>query len=442
MFARRFFSSGMGIIVLGLLMAGGAGAATTISIASQTVSSGGNVTVPIIANNITNVSAYSVSLTYNKAIVIVDSVKAADLGVPSSTINNATGVTKMWIFTRNSLSGNVTLANVVLRAVGTSGTSALTITVTALSNDTGLPILTGVSSGTFIIAPGTTISIASQTVSPGGNVTVPIIANNITNLGAYTVSLTYNPAVVVVDSVVAVNFDAASSINNITGVTVISGYNTTPQTGNITLANVNLRAVGSIEQTSQLNLGVTTLINEAPTTISALINNGSFGIARLAITATRPNRTGTVIPTTNISTNISTYVIFTVTEGPNSVSGATVNVTQNGSPVATGDDTDILGQVNLTVTAPTNDTVNVTASMVGYTNGTTVLEAKGDLIGEGNVTINDALLIAQYTVGSKTLTPTQLILGDVKGTGGKPTIADALLIAQYTVDLIPDPTTP
>jgi len=59
---------------------------------------------------------------------------------------------------------------------------------------------------------------------------------------------------------------------------------------------------------------------------------------------------------------------------------------------------------------------------------------KGDVNGDGNVDIVDALFIVQYTVGMKTLSAAQLAAADVNG-DGQVTIVDALFIAQYTVGL-------
>ncbi|MCZ7400622.1 MAG: cohesin domain-containing protein [Candidatus Methanoperedens sp.] len=159
MCAGRFFGIGVGIIVLGLMMAGGVGAApsTTISIASQTVSSDESVTMPIIAYNITNLAAYTVSLTYNPAVVVVESVGAGDLGGGSAmSINNVTGVTKISSFSTTPQSGNVTLANVVLRAVATSGTSSLNITVITLSDNNFNKIPADIISGTITVTGGGT----------------------------------------------------------------------------------------------------------------------------------------------------------------------------------------------------------------------------------------------------------------------------------------------
>jgi hypothetical protein len=107
------------------------------------------------------------------------------------------------------------------------------------------------------------------------------MANNITNVAAYTISLTYNPAIVVVDSVGAGALGGVTTvINNVTGVTQMSAFSTTPQSGNVILANVTLRAVGTAGQTSPLTLTVTTLSDNNGNTIPAIVNNGTFSIAK------------------------------------------------------------------------------------------------------------------------------------------------------------------
>ncbi len=65
---------------------------------------------------------------------------------------------------------------------------------------------------------------------------------------------------------------------------------------------------------------------------------------------------------------------------------------------------------------------------------TPIVGVNGDVSGDGQVSVVDALFIAQYTVGTRTLTSTQLEAADVNG-DGQVTIVDALFIAQYTVGL-------
>ncbi len=127
-------------------------AAQTISIASQTVTPGSSVTVPIVASGITNLAAYTINLNYNQSVVVVDSVTAGALGAPTTNINNAAGLTQMSAFSVTPVSGTIILANVVLRAVGTaSQTGPLNLTVTTLSDNNGNAIPNTVINGTFAI---------------------------------------------------------------------------------------------------------------------------------------------------------------------------------------------------------------------------------------------------------------------------------------------------
>jgi len=59
---------------------------------------------------------------------------------------------------------------------------------------------------------------------------------------------------------------------------------------------------------------------------------------------------------------------------------------------------------------------------------------KGDVNTDGQVTVVDAMFVAQYTVGLRTLTSAQLAVADVNN-DGQVTVVGCLFIAQYTVGL-------
>ena len=61
----------------------------------------------------------------------------------------------------------------------------------------------------------------------------------------------------------------------------------------------------------------------------------------------------------------------------------------------------------------------------------------GDVNGDGNVTVNDALLALQAAVGKITFTEDRVRAGDVDGSGSI-AVSDALLILQRAVDKIPN----
>lgn len=105
---------------------------------------------------------------------------------------------------------------------------------------------------------------------------------------------------------------------------------------------------------------------------------------------------------------------------------ALINFTVNAVP-----GTATIASPNLFVSNVLFQTTPVTA----LTNGNFTLNLMGDINGDGKVTINDAGLIAQASVGLITLTPLQISSGDVNG-DGKITMYDAALIAEYATGII------
>ncbi len=191
-------------------------------------------------------------------------------------------------------------------------------------------------------AGGTVVSIANITATPSSNVTLPIMVENVNNLAAGTIWLTYDPNVVHVLSVSQGDLGGITTgIDNATGKTTMSVFTTAPRSGNVTFANVLLRAVGAVNNTSPLTLSVPALADQNGAAIPHTIKSGTFAISSII---------------------------------------------------------------------------------------------KGDVSGDGQVTVVDALFIAQYTVGLRTLTSQQQSAADVNN-DGQVTIVDALFIAQYTVGL-------
>lgn len=182
--------------------------------------------------------------------------------------------------------------------------------------------------------------------------------------------------------------------------------------------------------------GVFTALAAGTTTVNATNQSITGNATATVVTVALPlNITAS---RTNITVGLATNVTFTVTSAGVPVNGATVTI---GTVAQVSGTTNAAGTVTLEVTAVTNGTKTVTANMAGFTSGTTSLMAKGDVNGDGAVTIVDALFIAQNAVGSRTFNSAQVAAADVNG-DGQVTIVDALFIAQYTVGRRADPTTP
>lgn len=207
---------------------------------------------------------------------------------------------------------------------------------------TGKVIVTASASTTPTPPTGTVVSIANVTTTQNSNVTRPIIVENVNNMAAATIWLTYDPTVVNVLSVSAGDLGGVTTnIDNTIGKVTMLAFSTTAKSGSVTFANVMLRAVGQINATSSLTLTVPSLADQNGAPISRTIKSGTFTISSVI---------------------------------------------------------------------------------------------KGDVNGDNQVTVVDALFVAQYTVGLRTLNSQQLAAADVNN-DGQVTIVDALFIAQYTVGL-------
>jgi len=191
----------------------------------------------------------------------------------------------------------------------------------------------------------TTISIADANAQSDCSTTTQITINNMTNFGAATVALSYDPAVVHITSVAAGDVGTPiANIDNTAGTATIAAYvsTATEPDSPITFANLELLAVGSSGETSPLTLGVTTLTEADGTSVSATTESGVFTISGLR-----------------------------------------------------GDANDD-GVVNVV------DAMFVAQYAVGNRDASTLNMANADANLDGDVNVVDAMFIAQYAVGART----------------------------------------
>ena len=133
--------------------------------------SGENVTTSIVITNITNVGIVDISLIYNQSLVHVIAVDDTDFDVLEFTIDNTSGVTRIGALQTVSagLYGNVRLANVTLKAVGSGGNSCtLNLTINELKEagpeEITIPATTR--NGTLTIAEVTPPEVTNPIANP------------------------------------------------------------------------------------------------------------------------------------------------------------------------------------------------------------------------------------------------------------------------------------
>ena len=129
---------------------------TIIYIADVSAPPNGSITAPIMVNHVTNLGSGTIDVTYNPEIVHVADVASGtgnSLMVQSRNINNTIGLVRIVALDANAPhSGNVIFANVTYKAVASTGSTPLNITVRNLEdyyNYTQIPHT--ITNGTFTI---------------------------------------------------------------------------------------------------------------------------------------------------------------------------------------------------------------------------------------------------------------------------------------------------
>ena len=135
---------------------------------------------------------------------------------------------------------------------------------------------------------GAVISIPDAIVSPGEQVTLTINITNIAKVGAITIFLDYDPAIVSVYDIENIPKDmpgwmgplAAFSFNNSEGIAKMTWFCAEGKTGDFRFANIILKA-GDRKGISPLNLTVVTLKDVIDQSIACSIDNGTLTVGLL-----------------------------------------------------------------------------------------------------------------------------------------------------------------
>src|SRR3972149_7502625 len=152
--------------------------AATVSIGNFDVAPGSSVNATLMVNNVTDYFAAIIDISYDPLVVIISNIKPTNpfISITSNPISYTTGSTRILADgPLTGLSGDIILANITFKAVGTAGSSsALNITVNQMidinGNDiTATPIngifnITGSALKFIVISPSPT-----TTLTAGGN---------------------------------------------------------------------------------------------------------------------------------------------------------------------------------------------------------------------------------------------------------------------------------
>ena len=250
-----------------------------------------------------------------------------------------------------------------------------------------------------------------------------VLRSNIVNVTVKQASLRLEPKVANITINESVQFKAYNEWNEsvkITNITVSPGTEGVNWTIDVPNATVTFFKAGEyIVNATDGRVSATAVVY-----VTAVLRNFSVSITPSAITV-----------------NKSTTVLVNVTDADTGEPVEGANVSLSGCNVTLSDTTNASGIATFEVNATSTGNITVTVSKKGYNtwtkeDGIVVRPAlmEGDVDMNGCVDISDAMFIAQYTVGLRTLNESQLKCADTTDDDGNVDISDAMHIAQYTVD--------
>ena len=317
----------------------------------------------------------------------------------------------------------------------------------------------------------TTIGIADFTVEPGDMVTAPILITDAKNLGGCEVTITFDSSVLHATDVMVGDMELlAHNIDNDSMRVYVNAVSASGQSGNLTLAYVNLTAVGISGDTSQLYIEVGKIFATDYSETQYTLRNGSFtvqsqsGVATISIGDAIDNETipivienGVNVGTCDItlSFNASVVNVTNVAGGdfdktiPNFVYvreglvriGAfqTDNPGLNGRIIlanvtfaSTGSPTGAKSPLNLSVTT-FKETTLVGADMPYIVmNGTYTTATNGDVNDDGKVDLHDATCLAKHVLGIPGFENIIEGAADVDGSGVID-VADAIYLTKHVL---------
>lgn len=126
------------------------------------------------------------------------------------------------------------------------------------------------------------ISIGDVQAAPGESITAPILINTATGIAGIKINLSYNPTIVNITDYTVGDFNDMDNTDISTaqdGYVVIWVIERSPQSGDKTVANVELTAVGSAYDTSDLNISIISLKDDGGLEVAdRSTENGTFTI--------------------------------------------------------------------------------------------------------------------------------------------------------------------
>jgi len=172
---------GMAILIassLGLMIS--AASAQTVEIGDVSMDAGATTTLTIMADDVTDLANFDITVTYDPAVVnVIDAANDAAFGV---AVNNLEGAANGEIRLASlnfgaGHTGRVLLSTLTLDAVCTAGKTALTLSINELKNSTEGAITVTLLSGSVTVVGEI---VETPTAEPTGTISVSSLSSNVT----------------------------------------------------------------------------------------------------------------------------------------------------------------------------------------------------------------------------------------------------------------------
>ena len=334
--SKIVFATSVVVLMLILSISSATASSTSVSIGSADTRVGKSVTLPLMIENADDeISCATIVLSYNNAIAQVTSVSNSGFDALVYNPDNSQGKTTIVVYQTGAegLTGNIKIADVTIEAIGVGSTS-LNLQIETLKNNVGDNVLPDPISGSFTvkssggsggnggsgwstptptpspspsptpsanetITPSPSPSPSSQPEEPGivtvqvgdvtaergelVNITIMIKGVGGEGLSSALINLTYDPKVVKVISVG--NSDYDMFMPNIgKGIVRMVGFQTGAEglKGDVLFAEIQVKAVGKVNESSELKLEVKELTDNVGKELKEHddfeVENGFFSI--------------------------------------------------------------------------------------------------------------------------------------------------------------------
>ena len=185
---------------------------TTMTISQVNASVGEQISVPISVKDFFNIGAITIKIQYDSSVLNFDGIANAPSNMASGNTSSVISLSWASLTALNIADGKL----LDLKFTYKSGSSDLTfLPQTVVANSDAIPISVTLNNGVVSGDPSQAIELKIDTVqAAGASVTVPINVKNFNEIGAITLKIAYDSAVLTFDGIENAPADMASGATN------------------------------------------------------------------------------------------------------------------------------------------------------------------------------------------------------------------------------------